>query len=364
MKTPLLRAIALAATAVAAASGLAGCSGDDSGAQAAAVGTAISAERCAKNKEAGKITFLTGYYYQASASILEFLAAKRLGYFDALCLDVDIKPGTGDTGQNTQLLASGQVTISPVSEQDVIQARDNGVDVLGISAYSNAGLEVLLTMPATTDLKQLDGTTLGHKGSLPIGVQAMLTNAGVDVGSLKQVVVGYDPSILPRGQVQSLTGFVSNEPNLLAASGREVKVWRPYDYDVPGSLAGMAANPAFAAKNPTAVQDFLRAGLHAYAHCSTNAEECVGYAAEESEGGYDKAHNVKIWQTEVALVKETGSAGSPLGAVDADNVTALAGLLSKYSMVKQATAADAKSYFDPSFIEAVYDSGRLVWPAP
>jgi NitT/TauT family transport system substrate-binding protein len=363
MKTPLVRAIALAATAVAAASALTGCSSDDSGAKAA-VGTAISAERCAKNKEAGKITFLTGYYYQASASILEFLAAKRLGYFDALCLDVDIKPGTGDTGQNTQLLASGQVTISAVSEQDVIQARDNGVDVLGVSAYSNAGLEVLLTMPATTDLKQLDGTTLGHKGALPIGVQAMLVDAGVDFGSLKQVVVGYDPSILPRGQVQSLTGFVSNEPNLLAAAGQDVKVWRPYDYDVPGSLAGMAANPAFAAKNPTAVQDFLRAGLHAFAHCSTNAEECVGYAAEVSEGGYDKAHNVKIWQTEVALIKETASPDSPLGAVDAANVTALAELMTKYSTVKPETAANAKSYFDSSFIEGVYTANQLVWPAP
>lgn len=374
MEKRLLRALVAAAAAVVAASGLAGCAGDTSSAEGAPDGTttsahatpggtAISAARCAQNKAAGKITYLTGYYYQASASILEYLAAEKLGYFDALCLDVDIKPGTGNTAQNTKLLASGQVTISPVSEQDVIQARDNGVGILGISAYSNAGLEVLMTMPAIIDLKQLNGTTLGQKGSLPVGISAMLTKAGADVPSIKQVVVGYDPSILPRGQVQSLTGFISNEPNLLAAAGRQVKVWRPYDYHVPGSLGGMAANPDFAAKHRTAVEDFLRAGLHAYDYCSTKGEECVGYAADLSDGGYDKAQNLKIWQTEVALVQQTKTPDTPLGLVDMDNVTALAELLAEHSMVKKTSAADAKSFFDSSYLTALYQSGQLAWPA-
>ncbi len=43
------------------------------------------------------------------------IAADELGYFDALCLDVDIQPGTGDTSQNAQLLASGTGAPSPAS---------------------------------------------------------------------------------------------------------------------------------------------------------------------------------------------------------------------------------------------------------
>ncbi|MCE7003586.1 ABC transporter substrate-binding protein [Kibdelosporangium philippinense] len=361
MKRPLFRSL----MAIVAVTALAACDSGSSGAQQVPTGTAISAARCAQNKAAGKITFLTGYYYQASASILEYVAAKKLGYFDALCLDVGIQPGTGDTGHNTQLLASGQATVSPVSEQDVIQARDNGVNVEGISAYSNAGLEILMTMPDVTALNQLNGTTLGHRGALPIGVQVMLVDAGADLKSIKQVTVGYDSSVLTRGQVKSLTGFVSNEPNLLKAAGTPVTAWRPYDYHVPGSLGGMAVNPAFAAKNPTAVQDFLRAGLHAYEYCSAKSEECVGYASDLSAGGYDKAHNLKIWQTETALVQETKPAATPLGTIDLNNVAALADLLARYSVLKNpATAEQAKTYFDNSFVSAIYDSGKLVWPAP
>ncbi|GAA1636263.1 ABC transporter substrate-binding protein [Actinoplanes couchii] len=324
---------------------------------------AISDERCAQNKAAGKITYLSGYQWQSSASILEYVAADDLGYFEALCLDVAMQPGTGDTSQNTKLLASGQVTFSPVSQQDVLSANANGIKVQGVSTYSRVGLEILMTMPEITDLKQLNGTTLGQKGAMPVGVQAMLAKAGADYDSIKQVVVGYDPSILPRGQVKSLTGFISNEPNQLAAAKTEVKVWRPYDYDVPGSLGAMAVNPEFAAKHPTAVQDFLRAGLHAFEHCEKNGAQCVAAAADLTGAGYDEKHNLKIWETEVGVIRETLKAGTPLGAIDTGNVQSLVALLNTYGKTSIDPAVGAAE-FNTSYIKEIYSGDTLVWPAP
>ncbi|MEV4343013.1 ABC transporter substrate-binding protein [Actinoplanes sp. NPDC049596] len=338
-------------------------SSDDEAAPAAAAGTAISADRCAKNKAAGKVTYLSGYQWQASASILEYAAAKKLGYFDAVCLDVAMQPGTGDTSQNTKLLASGKVTFSPVSQQDVLSANANGIKVTGVSSYSTVGLEILMTKPDVTDLKQLNGTTLGQKGAMPVGVQAMLVQAGADFGSIKQVTVGYDPSVLTRGQVKSLTGFISNEPNQLKASGQDVTVWRPYDYKVPGSLGAMAVNPDFAAKNPTAVQDFLRAGLHAFEYCEDKAEECVKAAADLTGAGYDEKQNLAVWQTEDKVVRDSLKSGAALGAIDPANVSALAEMLNKYT--KTSISADqAKSEFDASYIAAIYSGDKLIWPAP
>ncbi|KQP57447.1 ABC transporter substrate-binding protein [Agreia sp. Leaf283] len=361
-RTPL----ALAVLSLAGLTLVTGCSAsgtEASSTPAAAEGSAISADRCETNKAAGPITFLTGYQYQASASILNVIAADELGYFDALCLDVTIQPGTGDTGENAQLLASGQVTFTGVSEQNLIQARDNGLDILGISTYSNVGLEILMTNPDITDLTQLDGTILGQKGNLPPAVSTMLTNAGADVSSMQQVVVGYDPTILPRGQVQSLTGFISNEPNLLEAAGEKVTVWRPYDFGVPGSLGSIAANPEFASANPTAVEDFLRASQHAYDYCVDNATECVDYAATLSGEGYDAAHNEKIWKTEVGIVADNQPEDRPVGLIDLDNVDAEGTFLTDTEQIKTAPA-DVRSYFDNSFIEAIYDGTTLVWPAP
>ncbi|MEU8820299.1 ABC transporter substrate-binding protein [Actinoplanes sp. NPDC048796] len=345
--------------------GTAACGSSDSSDEvaAAAAGTAISADRCAQNKAAGKITYLSGYQWQASASILEYAAAKKLGYFDAVCLDVAMQPGTGDTSQNTKLLASGKVTVSPVSQQDVLSANANGIKVTGVSSYSNVGLEVLMTKTDVTDLKQLDGTTLGQKGAMPVGVQAMLVRAGADFGSVKQVTVGYDPSVLTRGQVTSLTGFISNEPNQLKAAGTPVTVWRPYDYKVPGSLGAMAVNPDFAAKNPTAVQDFLRAGLHAFEYCEEHGEECVKAAADLTGAGYDEKQNLAVWQTETKVVRDSLPTGAALGAIDTKNVTALAEMLNTYTKTS-ITPDQATSEFDPSYVSAIYQGDKLIWPAP
>jgi NitT/TauT family transport system substrate-binding protein len=346
---------------------LAGCTtaADAPEAQEPAEPTQISAERCAENEAAGTVTYLTGYQYQASASILEIVAAAELGYFDALCLDVEIQPGTGDTGQNTQLVASDQVQLTSVSQQNLLQAYDTGIELLGISSYSDVGLEVLLTMPDVDDLAELDGTILGHKGGLPPAVEAMLDEAGADVDSMQQVVVGYDPSILPRGQVDSLTGFISNEPNLLEAAGEEVTVWRPYDYGVPSSLGALAANPAFAEEHPTAVEDFLRAAFHAFEYCEDAAEECVGYAAELSGEGYDLDHNVSIWNTEAAIIRESQPDGSNLGAIDEENVIAIVEMLDEFSLLEKGISEEeALALFEPSYADAVFSDGGLIWPAP
>lgn len=327
-------------------------------------GSAISAERCAQNEAAGEITYLTGYQYQSSASILEVISAEALGYYDALCLDVTIEPGNGDTGTNAQVLAANTVQFSAVSQQDLLLFHDNGVQIRGISSYSDAGLEILMTMPQITELPQLDGTTLGHKGSMPTTVLAMLDSAGVDVDSLTQVTVGFDPSVLPRGQVQSLTGFLSNEPNQLAAAGTPPTVWRPYDYGVPSSLGALAVNPAFADANPSATEDFLRATFRAFDHCAVNAEECVGYAADVAEAGYDTEHNLSVWQSEVEVIRET--AEGPLGEIDPSNIAAINQMLIDYGLVNTPLSdAEAEQLFDPSVVPTLYDdSGALIWPAP
>lgn len=365
---PTRTTTAIAATVlVTLAMSLAACSSAEApetdAAAGAETGSAISAERCEANEAAGKINFLTGYFYQASASILNTIAADELGYFDALCLDVDIQPGTGDTGENAQLLASGQVTFTGVGEQNLIQAQDNGIDILGVSTLSNVGLEILMTNTDVKDLKDLDGTILGQKGNMPPAVEAMLTNAGADVSSMQQVVVGYDPTILPRGQVESLTGFISNEPNLLEAADFDVTVWRPFDFGVPSSLGTIAVNPAFAEANPTAVEDFLRASLHAIEYCDDNTEECVEYASVLSGEGYDVPHNVKIWGTESGIIAENQPADRPIGLIDTANIDAISEFLVDTDQIS-AAPDDVQSYIDNSFIENIYDGTTLIWPAP
>lgn len=358
----------LVALTAALTAGVTAC-GSDPG-DSASPGSAISAERCAENRAAGRITYLSGYQFQSSASILEYVAASRLGYFSDLCLDVDLKPGTGDTAQNTKLLASGQAKVAAVAEQDLIQARANGIDITGISSYSNAGLDILMTNADITDLTQLDGKVVGHKGFVPAAVEAMMVKAGVDWHSLKLVKEGYDPSVLPRrqGGLEALTGFISNEPHQLEAAGHDVTVWKPVDYGIPSSLGAMAVNPGFAKDHPHAVEDILRAALHAYGYCSSGDQhvtECVGYAARLSGATYDRDLNASIWRTETQVVEDNPTPGQPLGGIDLDNVARLVAMLHEFKILPGGVTADqAKGWFDVSVTANIYDGDKLIWPAP
>jgi putative hydroxymethylpyrimidine transport system substrate-binding protein len=372
-----------ALTAAVLALGVAACSSGGSSSSTAAAGGAsasssasssaatISAARCAQNKAAGKINYISGYYFQSSASILEYVAASKLGYFSDECLNVALVPGTGDTAQESKLLASGQADVGALAEQDLIQAQANGVDVDGISSYSNAGLDVLMTNSDITKLSQLDGKLVGDKGYFPAAVEAMLVKEGVKFSSLHVVKEGYDPTVLPRkaGGLEALTGFVSNEPNQLKAAGYKVTVWQPVKYGIPSSLGAMAVNPAFAAAHPTAVQDILRAALHAYAYCSSSAahvSQCVGYAAGLSGGAtYDTKLNAAIWDTETSVVAANPTPGEPLGGIDLANVGAITDMLHQFKIVAASvTDTKAESWFSDSYIKAIYQGGTLVWPAP
>jgi NitT/TauT family transport system substrate-binding protein len=362
--------VAAALTLTAAACGTSSSANPVQAGSSSPSGATISAARCAENKAAGKITYLSGYQFQSSASILEYVAASKLGYFGDLCLNVALQPGSGDTAQDTKLLASGRASVAAVAEQDLIQARANGIDIEGISSYSDAGLDILMTNQNITKLTQLDGTVVGDKGYFPAAVEAMMVKAGVKWSSLHVVTEGYDPTVLPRkaGGLEALTGFVSNEPNLLKAAGYKVTAWQPVTYGIPGSLGAMAVNPAFAKAHPTAVQDILRAALHAYGYCSASAahvKECVGYAAALSGATYDVNHNIAVWDTETQVVKDNPTPGQPLGGIDPANVTKIVAMLDQFGIIPASVAsAQVAGWFDDSYIKAIYHGDTLIWPAP
>lgn len=363
-RRPRLRTLLATPVALALTFSLAACGDDEE--SAGERGSAVSAERCKDNEAAGKITYMSGYYWQASASILEVIAADRLGYFDDLCLDVELQPGPGDTTQNAKLLASGKVQVSALSEQDVITNNLNGVKVQGVSSYSNAGLEVLITNDDVTDLTQLKGKTVGHKGWVPLSLTAMLAENGVDVAKdVTQVKVGYDSSVLTRGKVDALTGFLSNDVLQLEAAGAKVKVWQPTEFGIPDSLGALAISPEFGQKHPTAAEDFLRATFKAFQYCAdeANVDQCIGYQSDLAGAESDPKQSKGTWTTEVKLAADNPLPGK-FGSVDLANVDAMAGVLTE-SGGQKVTGEQAQSFFTTAFADAVVgDDGKVIWPAP
>ena len=322
----------------------------------------LDEERCAANRGAGTITYVTGYEYQASVSILEAVAADALGLFEEVCLDVEIQPGTGDTMANAAQVSAGDAQFTSLgNEAEVLQAGVRGHDVLALATYGHVPIATLLTSPGVEDLSELQGAVLGHKGMLPAPLEAMLVAEGVDVTTLHQVEVGYDPSVLPDGEVHALTGFRSNEPFQLLGMGAEFREWLPEDSGVTGSFGVMATSPGFAAEHPTAVEDYLRALAQAFNHCQDNGAECVGYAADLAGEGYDTAHNLDVWNTERDLVSSFTPEGSPPGYIDLAMTEQEAMTLVENGELD--SLPELEGNFDPTYLEAVHLAGEVSWGA-
>lgn len=323
----------------------------------------ISASRCAANRAAGTITYLSGFQWSATVGTLDVAAAAAQGWFRDLCLTVDLKPGTGDPSVATQTVSSGRTTVAEIGgASDAITAAAAGVPVDAIATYGNVPAITLITMSSITDLHQLEGRTLGYKGQMPPEITAMLQHAGVDTTKVHEVGVGYDPTILPRGQVQALTGYKSSEVPTLRALGAKITEWDPDHYGISGTFNTLIANRSFAASHPTAVEDFLRATFHAYGWCHTNTDACLAAEAKLSQTGYNTASEKVRWQIESGLVDAHLLPGRGVGAETVAQFTPELDLLVSDRLVSSTPAL--ASLVSPQYTAAVESGASVAWPAP
>jgi len=325
---------------------------------------AISAERCAENRAAGSITFLTSFAYAATSGILDVLAAKELGYFAAVCLNVTVEPGSS----NAQLVSAGTAQLAGLGDaSSVLVAIDNGAAISGIATYGNTSAVELLTLKASgiKTLAALAGKTVGYKVAVAPQIAAMLTAAGVAVDSVNFVSVGFDPTILANGRVAALVGYKSNEPRILAARGYQITEWDPGSYGIRSTFNVLVANRKWAAAHSTAAEDFLRATLHAFGWINLsddNLDRALGFAKALSYAGFDVAGGKERWKIETRLIAASQPPGAALGHSDAAQWQAEADMLLHAKLVSHAPAINIAC--DNSYLDAIYRGQTLIWPAP
>ena len=324
--------------------------------------TLVSSARCAANRAAGTITYLTGFGWQASVGILDPIAADALGYYSAMCLHVQLKPGNGDPTSSGQLVAAGRATVTELgSPSDAITAVAGGIPIDAVATYGNTTASTLLTMPSVTNLRQLDGKTIGYKGAMPPIITAMLEKAGVNLRSVKEVSVGYDPTILPRGQVQALTAYKSNEPIQLKDDGYKFREWDPGSFGLNGAFNVFDANRTWANAHPGAMEDFLRATFEAYHYCLSHVSTCVQEAARY-QAGYPVHQNIQRWQVETGEVDSTLLPGHGVGYEDQAQWEPEYKILLADHLIKHPVSL--ATIINPAYIAAIYHGPSLIWPGP
>jgi NitT/TauT family transport system substrate-binding protein len=325
-----------------------------------------TAERCEANEAAGTITFVSSFDFAAAASILDVIVADAEGYFDEVCLDVEIQPGFAPG--NGGLVAEGRAQISSAgSFGELVNTNVQGeTDLVAIAQYGKTAIETLV-VPADGPVETLDdlaGTTVGIKGDLPYSLQAMLGVAGVERSSFDELLLdGFDPVAHLDLGIDALPVYKSNEPAQLDAAGVAYRQFDPLDFDVPASFAVFFTSASFLEEHPTAVEDFLRASFRGFEFAVDNPDAAVGHAFDR----IDAAGNPNFfsnegegfrWITESTLVLDTTPPGEGPGLLDTDRLGDEIEVLTEAGVF--AEVPDWQSMIAPDVADGLYDGTDVV----
>lgn len=320
-------------------------------------------DECTRNQDVGTITYISGYGYSASAGQLDVFLAEELGYFDDLCLDVEIN-ASGANGQ--QLVAAGQAQFTALgSASDVMLAAANSRNLTAIATYGTTPPFSIFGNEKLDSLKDLEGGSLGYFINLTPIASAMLDNAGVDASKVEMIkMTNYDPTVVVREQVDAIVGYASNQPESLRAQDLPFVEFLPADLDVAGTYNVMEVNSRFLDEHREVAADFMRATLKALQFCLDESEECIDMIAalaEENDQGaaFPRDQLARTWAVESEWVRSS-EGGNP-GVQTAQMWEPEYALVEQYGDLRELPPLE--DMMDTDLVADLYDGDELIWPA-
>jgi ABC-type nitrate/sulfonate/bicarbonate transport system substrate-binding protein len=338
-----------------------------------AAGAPFPQARCEANRAAGKITYLSGFDFAATASIIDVVVAEDRGYFEDLCLDVELQPGFSTT--NYPLVAAGDAQFaSGGSFSEVANfAAANEADLVAVPVEGRSAIDALIVKPGVAErLEDLEGKTIGVKGALAPSLAAMLASVGLVEGEDFETVLidGFDPLVhIDLPGIVGFTAWKSNEPGQLERAGVDYDLFTPSDYGIPGSFGVIYTTRDFIDEHPTAAEDFTRAAMRGLADALADPEAAAALAVERVEaGGNPKFLSLEgetfRWSTDVETIKAETPEGTGVGIPDPALLQAEVEAYDEVGAFGDNGAPEIDGRFDVDLIAGVYDdTGTVIWPA-
>ncbi len=334
-------------------------------------GEAFPTARCEANQAAGTISYLTGFDFAATASIIEVLVADHNGYYDELCLDVDIAASFSTA--NYPLVASNDAQFSSSGSFSELASFSavNEADLVAVAVEGRVAIDSLMVKPEFDSLEQLAGTTIGVKGKLPPSIAAMLAQLGLVEGTDFETLLleGFNP--IAHWEVEGISavpGWKSNEPGTLERAGIDFDLYDPADFGIPGSFGLVYTNRQFLTEHPTAAEDFMRATMRGLAVAIADPAAAATIAVDLINGNgnpnfLSPEGEAFRWTTDAQLITDTTPSDSHPGVPDP---AALAAEIAAYDAVgvySEAGAPSIEGRFDPGLVAGLYAAdGTVIWP--
>jgi putative hydroxymethylpyrimidine transport system substrate-binding protein len=197
---------------------------------------ALSLPKATSAQDLTKVTLALDWYPNANHAGI-YMALDR-GYFREAGLDVEVFT-PADPTTVLQTVGAGRDTFGISYQNDVLQARAQGVPVASVAALVQHPLNSLMVLEESgiQSPADLEGKTIAMAG-LPSDeayIETILQSVGLSIDDVEVVNVGYDlmPAVLSRRADAVIGVYWTHETILAEQEGHPVRYFRIEEYGVP-----------------------------------------------------------------------------------------------------------------------------------
>jgi NitT/TauT family transport system substrate-binding protein len=204
------------------------------------------------------------------------VVAQQLGYFVEEGLALTISPG-GPNNDGVASVASGRAAVGQVSSSPSLMlaaSQDLPIRCFAVSAQKHPYAFFSLAKNPAHTVADLRGKKVGVQATGVVLLRALLTKNGMELKDVQVVTIGSDMMPIMTGQVDVVTGWLTNT-TALKVLGPDRVALRLWDAGVQ-----LYANPYYAtadtiAKNADQLACFIKASARGWAFAHGNRDKAV-----------------------------------------------------------------------------------------
>jgi len=218
----------------------------------------------------------------ASGNQIGEIVAKHMGYYEEEKINLVIHPG-GPTIDGVAIVASGRFEIGQVSSSPSLMhavSKNIPVSCFAVGAQEHPFTYFSLSKKPVRTPKDLIGKKVGTQATAKILLSAMLKKNGIAEKDVEAVVIGSDMTPILTGQVDVITGWLTNTTALKPLEGQRVDL-RLWDSGVQLYALPFYATQDTLQKKAEALQGFVRATARGWQYAQANMEKAVDFLVKE-----------------------------------------------------------------------------------
>jgi NitT/TauT family transport system substrate-binding protein len=204
------------------------------------------------------------------------VVGQQLGYFTEEGLELTISPG-GPNNDGVAVVASGRSAVGQVSSSPSLMlavSQDLPIRCFAVSAQKHPYAFFSLGKNPVHTPADLRGKKIGIQATGVVLLRALLAKNGMDLKDVQVVTIGSDMMPIMTGQVDVVTGWLTNT-TALKVLGPDRVALRLWDAGVQLYANPYYATPDTIAKQGDQLQRFLRASARGWAFAYANRDRAV-----------------------------------------------------------------------------------------